>query len=61
MVVQTEVFGQDGRESGSVGLAALAVIGGRALEHGFVPVPVLPAMRDGIVGHVLSVPEQISK
>ena len=59
MVVQIEVLGQGFGQSGSVGLAALAVIRGRALEDGLVPRPVLPAVRDEIFGHPLSVAEQI--
>jgi hypothetical protein len=51
--IETEVFGEGIGQASSVWFAALPVVGGRALEDGFVPDPVFP--RVARLRHVFSV------
>lgn len=48
--VESEVACQRVGQGGGVGLATSAVVGGRALEDGLVPCPLLPAVALSLIG-----------
>ena len=55
---QVKVLGQSVGQRRGIRLATLSVVGGRALEHGFVPGPVLPPMARVFFRHGLSVADR---